>query len=94
MSWLVAHRECLIGGLAILLAFLAAVRGVYRRGYKAGREFARIEGGYCEVCNTVSDKFVVFRMTVTCRDCFNKIMSNREMKCRLCNEPIEKCACV
>lgn len=72
-----------------LVAFLS-----YQAGVKRGQETAKLMGGYCEVCQRVSDRFYVFRGTITCERCMKAILSNKDMRCKFCDNPVEKCTCV
>ncbi len=85
--------EISIGLVGLAVGLLVAWYS-YRAGLRRGKNITRLAGGYCEVCNSVSEKFMVFRGTITCDKCFQSIMANKEMKCRFCNKPIEHCECV
>jgi hypothetical protein len=80
-------------GVALALFVLGAILG-HLVGYRRGRAFSKLEGGYCDVCHEVSPKFVYYKMTVVCEKCFASIKNNKDMKCRFCENPLEKCTCV
>lgn len=88
MLWILKCWPYVFGGLSVLGIYLA-----YKLGYKRGTEFAILQGAHCDVCNKVHPKFVFFRNTVMCLNCYNAILSNKEMKCRLCDHKIEECVC-
>jgi hypothetical protein len=62
-------------------------------GKKKGEKLAEVSGAHCDVCQNIGTKWAFFRGQVICGDCYKKIMSNRDMKCKFCEQPIEKCEC-
>lgn len=86
--WVARLWPYALGAFSALVAYLS-----YKRGYKKGTEFAVLAGAHCDVCNKIHPRFVFFRNTVMCTDCYNSILSNKEMKCRLCDHKIEECVC-
>jgi hypothetical protein len=81
-----------IGGGAVLIVLVGWMS--YLLGKRRGQEIARLMGGYCEVCQRISDKFYVFRGAITCERCMHSILSNRDMKCKFCDKPVDKCVCI
>lgn len=86
-------KALVVAGVGLLLAFLISLVS-YRLGKASGLKFAKLSGAYCDVCHTVAERFVSFKMTIVCEKCFQAIMKNKDMKCRFCQEPVEKCTCV
>jgi hypothetical protein len=90
---------------ALVLGGYLLHRLVYRRGYavgydegyavgkQEGQEASKLAGAYCDVCGKVSEKFVAYKMHVVCQSCFASISSNKEMKCKFCNNHVEQCSC-
>lgn len=91
-EYILGHEWVLVVIGIALFAYLANRVG-YSIGYARGKEFSKLEGAYCDVCHNVSGKFYNFRMTVMCEQCFLKITSNKEMKCKFCDKHIEVCSC-
>lgn len=88
------QRVVLVWPWLAVIAFLTFTAfWAYRRGFQRGRDHARLEGAFCDVCEKIADKFVFFRGTVMCGTCFEAVKSNKDMKCRFCEEKIEKCSC-
>lgn len=58
-----------------------------------GKNIAKFEGAVCDVCDQIKPKFVSFRMTIMCMECYQKVLANKEMQCKFCNQPIEACKC-
>jgi len=83
---------CLASAAAALLAALAYLIG-NRRGYLKGVNTVQVEGAHCDVCEKASPKFIYFRGIVMCSGCYRAMTENKEMKCRFCEKPIERCEC-
>ena len=79
--------------IAVIVFLTAVAFWAYRMGFRRGRDFAKLEGAFCDVCEKVSPKFIYFRHTVMCDTCYQSVKSNKDMKCRFCNEKIEQCSC-
>lgn len=95
----------LCAAVGVGLAWYLFRRFVYRRGYRSGyadghavgkqegQEVAKLKGAYCDICMKVAEKFVAFKMYVVCEGCFASISANKDMKCKFCDNPVEKCSC-
>jgi hypothetical protein len=81
-----------------LIAAIAAIPVFFVIGYLIGKRRGinsiQALGGHCDVCQKLASKVLVFRQQLICIDCYNAIMSNRDMKCRFCNKPAETCECI
>lgn len=82
-----------IGSASAVLTLVAGFFIGFKFGKKKGEKLAEVAGAHCDVCQNLGTKWVMFRGQIICGECYKKIMSNREMKCKFCEQPIEKCEC-
>lgn len=84
----------LVFALGVALGYRSGKKSGYTAGHEKGVGEAEALGGHCDVCQKLSAKVLVFRQQLICIKCYQAIMSNREMNCRFCNKPVDKCECI